>query len=87
MKMIEVYLCDRCEKMIMPTPNDKSPPNGFVVEGNIYVAEKRLGGLIGCNFQKADKDGVINIKEIGKNCFCRDCFLKVLHIETIGIRS
>jgi hypothetical protein len=77
MKTIEVYICDRCDKMIMPSRNP-NPPNGFVVEGNIYVAEQGEGGLVGNNFPKEGEE--MRRGEIRKMCLCKDCFLEVLHL-------
>lgn len=77
MKTIEIYLCDRCEKMIAPSPHP-SPPNGFVIEGNIYVAEPFEGGLVGNNFPQGAEE--IYRSEIRKVCYCKDCFFEVLHL-------
>jgi len=83
MKTIEVYVCDQCEKMIMPVTPDKkgdypNPPNGFVVEGNIYAADPFEGGLVGNNFPQGCEE--IRRSEIRKMCLCRECFLEILHL-------
>jgi hypothetical protein len=78
-KTIELYLCDKCEKPIPPSPHP-SPPNGFVVEGNIYVAEPFEGGLVGNNFPQGCEE--IRRSEIRKVCYCKDCFFEVLHLNT-----
>jgi hypothetical protein len=67
MKTKTIYICDRCERMIMPCTNYK--PNGFILEGNIYAAEEGEGGLVGSN------------KEIGKQCYCKLCFIEMLDLE------
>jgi hypothetical protein len=77
MRTIELCLCDKCEAIIMPS-DDGSIPNGFIIEGNIYIAEQKEGGLVVNNFPR----GVDEIKrsEIRKMCLCKDCFLEVLHL-------
>ena len=77
MKTVEVYVCDQCEKMITPV-NYPFPPNGFVVEGNIYVAEEGEGGLVGNNFPK--EGGEMQRSEVRKTCLCKDCFMEALHL-------
>jgi hypothetical protein len=82
MKNIVLCLCDKCEKMIPPSPHP-NPPNGFVVEGNIYVAEPFEGGLVGDNFPKGSEwppAEDIRRSEIRKVCYCKECFLEVLHL-------
>jgi len=67
MKTKTIYICDKCEKMIMPCTNHK--PNGFILEGNIYAAEEGEGGLVGSS------------KEIGKQCYCKSCFIEILGLK------
>jgi hypothetical protein len=83
MKKLEIYLCDNCEGMIMPVKDDE-PPGGFMIEGNIYVAQKGEGGLIGDNFPMttdfAPADS-FQRSQIRKTCLCTDCFLRALELK------
>ena len=75
MRTVEQYLCDGCDVVIM------NPDEGFVVHGNIYVADPvYLDGLIGNNFPP--KDG--SIADVKKTVLCRKCFLKALGLGPKG---
>jgi hypothetical protein len=78
MKTLEIYLCDKCEKGIFPVDHPNTP-NGFIVEGNIYVADQNEGGLVGNNFPQGAEE--IRRSEIKKTCLCKDCFFEVLHLN------
>jgi len=75
LRTIEQYLCDNCDLVI------GDPTEGFIVHGNIYVADPTsLGGLIGNNFPeeggKAD--------DVKKTVFCRKCFCMALGLWPKG---
>jgi hypothetical protein len=75
MRTVEQYLCDGCDSVIM------NPEDGFVVHGNIYMADPvYLDGLIGNNFPP--KDGLI--ADVKKTVFCKRCFLQALGLNTKG---
>lgn len=74
MRTIEQYLCDQCDEVI------RSSDAGFVIHGNIYVADPAsTGGLIGNNFPSTTEK--IDPSEIRKTVLCTTCLLKVLHIN------
>jgi len=72
LRTVEKYLCDSCDKIIY---NEKE---GFVVHGNIYVADPKCsGGLIGNNFP--EEGG--NAKDVKKSVYCIQCFLRALCLQ------
>ena len=67
-----IYLCDQCSIPIV------NPEDGFVIQGNIYVANPQCrGGLIGNNFPKAI-NGRIQIDQINEVVYCKKCFFEIL---------
>ena len=74
MRVVEHYLCDVCDKVI-----EKSE-DGFVIHGNIYVADPSVrGGLIGNNFPEGDEK--FRIEDITQTVMCRKCFCDTLEIH------
>jgi hypothetical protein len=70
MRTVEHYLCDHCDCVINP------PKLGFVIQGNIYVADPNvLGGLIGNNFPD---QATFSTDAVRKTVLCRKCFLLAL---------
>lgn len=70
LRIVEQYVCDGCDSVIA------APTDGFVVHGNIYVADpSSTGGLIGNNFP-TEEDA--KASEVKKNVFCKKCFCKAL---------
>jgi hypothetical protein len=70
-----IYLCDQCSIPIL------NPEDGFVIQGNIYVANpKYRGGLIGDNFPKAI-NGRIQIDQINEVVYCKKCFFEILETK------
>jgi len=75
MRTVEQYLCDQCDKVI------DTPRAGFVIQGNIYVADPAsVGGLIGNNFP--DTDEPISVDSVKKTVLCKTCFM-----EAVGLAS
>lgn len=75
MRTVEQYLCDQCDKII------DTPRAGFVIQGNIYVADPAsVGGLIGNNFP--DTDEPISVDSVKKTVLCKTCFM-----EAVGLAS
>ncbi len=73
MRTVEQYLCDSCDKTIL------SPRSGFVIHGNIYVADpNQSGGLIGNNFPETDEP--VSLDCVKKTVLCKGCF-----IEAVGL--
>jgi uncharacterized protein YlaI len=71
LRTVEQYLCDSCDGVIA------EPTDGFIVHGNIYVADPScLGGLIGNNFPE---DGG-KAEDVKKTVYCKKCFLNALGI-------
>lgn len=76
MRTVSHYLCDRCDKPIM------DPESGFVVQGNVYVADPSCrGGLIGNAFPDPDENGMIPADGIQETVFCNDCLSAVLRLN------
>lgn len=75
MRRCQFYLCDACDKPIHD-PND-----GYVVHGNIYVADANSrGGLIGNNFPDVVPGDKIEVTDVQETVYCKRCF-----IEAIGL--
>lgn len=76
MRTVEQYLCDHCDAVIA------KPTDGYIVHGNIYVAEPSCrGGLIGNNFPEVEPDEPIKLEAVKQTVFCKACFLKALGLE------
>lgn len=76
MRVVEHYLCDSCDKLI------EKPTQGFVIQGNIFVADpKTRGGLIGNNFPEPDVDDKIEMSSVRQSVLCKECFCRALGIE------
>ena len=74
MRTVEHFLCDQCNLLI-------KPDDGFVVHGNIYVADPaNLRGVIGNNFP-SDPDACVSA--VKKTVLCKRCFLEA--IESVGL--
>lgn len=70
LRTIQRYLCDGCDNEI------SKPENGFVIHGNIYVADpNQVGGVIGNNFPEKE---LFSIDEVQKTVLCIDCLTKAL---------
>lgn len=68
MKTAQFCICDKCLKPIL------DPEEGFIVQGNIYGADPNKNlGIIGNNI---DKD------EVKKVAFCKECFIKILDLDS-----
>lgn len=73
MRVVKQYLCDSCDK------NISKPSEGFVVQGNIYIADPNVsGGLIGDNFPEPDDKNSVNMDAVKHTVLCRDCFCRAL---------
>lgn len=67
-----VFLCNNCEEPI------RTPQDGVLVRGNIYVADAHdRGGLVGNAFPDP-ADGKIRASEIKEFAFCQQCFEALL---------
>lgn len=70
MRTVAHYLCDGCDTEII------KPEDGFIIHGNIYVADpKCCGGLVGNNFP--NKESFV-ADEVKQSVLCRMCFCKAL---------
>ena len=65
--IVECIECDKCRKLIKIDSEDF-----YTIRGNLMIGLN--GGLIGDNFDKDDKC-------IRENCFCIDCFKKIIDVE------
>lgn len=79
-KTVTMYHCDNCNKIIdLPDHDLKTGIPGFIIHGNIYVADpSQKGGLIGNNFEKDENGNIINVKE---DVLCKKCLLNALYIK------
>jgi len=69
MRTVQMLLCDSCDDVIL------NPEDGYIVHGNIYVADPdTMGGLIGNNFP--EEGGTID--QVTKQVFCKKCFMRAL---------
>lgn len=76
MRTVEQYLCDHCDTVIT------KPTEGYIVHGNIYVAEPSCrGGLVGNNFPEVEPGESITPDSVKQTVFCKACFLKALGLE------
>ena len=72
LRTVEQYLCDNCDGII------REPHDGFVIHGNVYVADpSSLGGLIGNNFPDEGK-----LEDVKKTVLCKRCFCKALNLQS-----
>jgi hypothetical protein len=75
MRRCQFYLCDACDKPIYEATD------GFVVHGNVYVADPNTrGGLIGNNFPEVVPGEKIEVTDVQETVYCKRCF-----IEAIGL--
>lgn len=76
MRTIQHYLCDYCDMPIM------CPDDGFVIHGNIYVADPSCrGGLVGNNFPDVKPGEKIEVTDVKENVFCRTCLKQILELK------
>lgn len=72
MRTVERYICDLCNDVILDSKK------GFVIHGNIYVANPtELGGLIGNNFPKS----IEKSDDVKKTVLCVDCMMQALGVK------
>lgn len=72
MRTVQMLLCDCCDKVIL------RPEDGYIVHGNIYVADPSCrGGLIGNNFPEEES---ATVDRVTQQVFCNGCFKKALEI-------
>ena len=76
MRTVSHFLCDACDEVIL------NPEDGFIVQGNVYVADPSFrGGLIGNAFPDPDDKGMIPAEEVRQTVFCKECLVKALGLE------
>ena len=80
MRTVEQYLCDQCDKVIA------RPEDGFVIHGNIYVADPScIGGLIGNNFPPLEEgEKLVSIDKIKQTVMCKTCFFRGIGVTDIN---
>jgi hypothetical protein len=75
MRTVEQFLCDQCDKVIA------KPEDGFIIHGNIYVADPTCrGGLIGNNIPEVAAGEKIDPEAIKQTVLCKHCLLKSLNM-------
>ncbi len=76
MRTCQFYLCDSCDKPI------HNPDKGFVVHGNVYVADPcSRGGLIGNNFPDVSPGDKIEVTDVQESVYCASCFMRILGLN------
>jgi len=76
MRTCQFYLCDLCDKPI------HDPEDGFIVHGNVYVADASIrGGLIGNNFPEVEPGNKIEVTDIKEEVLCTDCFVRATGLD------
>jgi len=70
------YYCDGCNKAI------HHPEDGFIIHGNIYVADPTCrGGLIGNHFPEVEPGTKIEVTDVKEQCLCKACFFSALQMN------
>lgn len=73
MEIGQFYYCDSCKNPIY------NHADGFIIHGNVYVADPSMrGGLIGNNFPDVKPGTKIEVTDIKENVFCKMCLLRAL---------
>jgi hypothetical protein len=80
MRTVSQYLCDSCDRTISrPSDEEFGGYDGFVIKGNIYVADPAAaGGLVGDNFPDAKAGEMIDPEAVHQTVLCKECMLKAL---------
>ena len=79
MRIVEQYLCDKCDQVIPLSPLSKNKNEGFVIHGNIYVADpSQILGLVGNNFPDLNSEEKVDINLIKKSVLCKKCFGEII---------
>lgn len=74
MSIKKTCFCDKCERVL------EKPTDGFIIKGNIYVADAETkGGLIGNNIP--DDSEMIWSSDIKETMLCINCLLEILMIK------
>jgi hypothetical protein len=75
MRRCQYYLCDHCDQPIYEAQD------GYVIHGNIYVADPNCrGGVVGNNFPEVNPGEKIEVTDVRETVYCKRCF-----IEAIGL--
>lgn len=73
MRVVQKYLCDDCNTLI------QDPEDGYVIQGNVYVADPSCrGGIIGNAFPDPDEDGKVAVDDVTETVLCAKCLMKAL---------
>ncbi len=73
MRRRQFYICDACDQPIY------QPEDGFVIHGNIYVADPTgRGGLIGNNFPDVKPGDKIEVTDVQETVYCQRCFIRAI---------
>jgi len=76
MRTCQFYLCDLCDRPI------HDPDDGFVVHGNVYVADAQCrGGLIGNNFPEVKPGDKIDVTDVKEEVLCTECFVRACGLD------
>lgn len=82
MRRCQYYLCDACDQPIY------KPEEGFVVHGNIYVADPSCrGGLVGNNFPEVVPGEKIEVTDVQETVYCKRCFIEAVGLFEPTVRT
>ena len=80
MRTVQHYLCDHCDHLIT------NHLQGFVIHGNIYVADPNCrGGMIGNNFPEVVPGDKIEVTDVKETVLCANCLKKALNLDHVSI--
>jgi hypothetical protein len=73
LRVVQHYLCDMCDAEIL------RPQDGFIIVGNIYLADPNCrGGVIGDNFPAKEP---FVVEDVQKVVLCKQCLMSALNGE------
>lgn len=79
LRTVQHYLCDSCDMPIM------KPEDGFVVHGNIYLADPSAHmGIVGNNFP--EQPGDFAADSVKKSVLCKRCMADALGLSITAVR-
>ena len=80
-RIVRFFLCDCCGNTIKKPTTSKEPYEGFIIRGNIYLADPDDNiGLVGDNIPE-EKESLVKIDHIKQTVLCKNCLLKALGID------
>lgn len=79
MEVLTIPICGKCGTKVI------NPTDGFIIKGNIYVADvEDRGGLVGNAFPEPDNNGCVFVDDIEEYCYCKSCLSEILDIRPMS---